>query len=142
MRLESAFYRCIYQWSLIQGGGPVLSPENTWQCPGTFLVGATGGGLLLASSGCRPEMLLAIRQCTGRPPRQRGVTPQCQRAEMALAGVAQWIGHGPVKQRVTGSIPSQGTCLSCRPGPQWGTHERQPHTDVSLPFFLPPFPSF
>ena len=25
-------------------------------------------------------------------------------------------------------------------GPQEGEHERQPHTDVSLPLFLPPFP--
>ena len=39
---------------------------------------------------------------------------------LALASVTQWIEHGPVNQRVTGSIPSQGTCLSCAPGPQWG----------------------
>ena len=39
---------------------------------------------------------------------------------VARAGVAQWIGHQPVNQRVTGSIPSQGTCLGCRPGPQVG----------------------
>ena len=55
----------------------------------------------------------------------------------ALASVAQWIEHGPVNQRVTGSIPSQGTCLVCRPGPQWGTHEKQPHIDVSLPLSFP-----
>ena len=36
----------------------------------------------------------------------------------ALAGVAQWIERRPVNHRVTGSIPSQGTCLGCRPGPQ------------------------
>ena len=30
----------------------------------------------------------------------------------ALTGVAQWIECRPVKQRVTGSIPSQGTCLA------------------------------
>ena len=36
----------------------------------------------------------------------------------ALAGVAQWIEHQPVNQRVTSSIPSQGTCLGCGPGPQ------------------------
>ena len=36
----------------------------------------------------------------------------------ALAGVAQWIECQPMNQRVTGSIPSQGTCLGCRPGPQ------------------------
>ena len=37
---------------------------------------------------------------------------------VALAGVAQWIEHQPMKQRVADSIPSQGTCLGCRPGPQ------------------------
>ena len=36
---------------------------------------------------------------------------------LALAAVAQWIEHWPANQRVTGSIPSQGTCLGCRPGP-------------------------
>ena len=50
----------------------------------------------------------------------------------ALAGVAQWIECGPVNQRVTGSIPNQGTCLGCRPHLQWGACERQPHIDVSL----------
>ena len=37
---------------------------------------------------------------------------------MALACVAQWIEHGPANQKVTGSIPSQGTCLGYRPGTQ------------------------
>ena len=36
----------------------------------------------------------------------------------ALADMAHWIEHLPVKQRVAGSIPSQGTCLGCGPGPQ------------------------
>ena len=56
-----------------------------------------------------------------------------------LAGVAQWIERQPANQRVTGSIPSQGTCLGCRPGPWWGVYEKQPHTDVSLPPLLLPF---
>ena len=71
---------------------------------------------------------------------------------LALAGVAQWIGcwyEGDrqenilvriafshlagvapetecrsVNQRIAGSIPSQGTCLGCRPGPHLGAHER------------------
>ena len=55
----------------------------------------------------------------------------------ALSGVAQWIECQPVNQRVKGSIPSQGTCLGCRPGPQLGACERQPYTDPSLPFSLP-----
>ena len=54
-----------------------------------------------------------------------------------MAGVAQWIECQPVNQRVIGSIPSQGTCLDCRPGPQFGIHEKQPHIGVSIPFFLP-----
>ena len=49
---------------------------------------------------------------------------------LPLAGVAQWVGHHPADQRVTGSIPSQGTCLGCGPGPRWGAHGRQP-IDVS-----------
>ena len=47
--------------------------------------------------------------------------------------LAQWIECQPANQRVASSIPSQGTCLACGPGPQWAAHERQPHTDVSLP---------
>ena len=55
---------------------------------------------------------------------------------VALAGVAQWIVCGPVNQRVPGLIPSLGTCLGCRPGPQLGACEGQPYIDVSLPLFL------
>ena len=55
-------------------------------------------------------------------------------AVSALAGVAQWIEHQPANQKVAGSIPSQGTA-----GPL-GVWEMQP-IDVSLPLFLPPFPS-
>ena len=47
----------------------------------------------------------------------------------------------PVNQRITGSIPNQGTCLGCRLGPQHGACERQSHIDVSLPLFLSPLPS-
>ena len=51
----------------------------------------------------------------------------------ALAGVAQWIEYRPENERVTGSIPSQGTCQGCRPGPQQGAHRRQPHINVFFP---------
>ena len=57
----------------------------------------------------------------------------------SLAGVAQWIERRPANPRFTGGIPSQGTCLGCRPGPQQGASEKQPHIDVSLTLF--PFPS-
>ena len=59
---------------------------------------------------------------------------------IALYSVAQWIEGQPAGQRVTDSIPSQGTCLGGGPDPQLGAHKRQPHIDASLPL-LPPFPS-
>ena len=37
---------------------------------------------------------------------------------IALAGVAQMIELWAANQSVAGSIPSQGTCLGCWPGPQ------------------------
>ena len=39
-----------------------------------------------------------------------------------LAGVAQWIEHQPMNQRVSGWFPPDHmvTCLGCRPGPQRG----------------------
>ena len=39
---------------------------------------------------------------------------------LALVGVGQWIERWPVNQRVSGSIPSQDTCLGCGPGPWCG----------------------
>ena len=59
----------------------------------------------------------------------------------ALAGVAQWTECQHVNQKVADSVPSQGASLDCRPGPQLGACERQ-LIYVSLPFFLPPLPSF
>ena len=51
-----------------------------------------------------------VKCCKGRA--------KTQVRALALAGVAQWIECLPANQRVTSSIPSQGTCLGCRPGPQ------------------------
>ena len=66
----------------------------------------------------------------------------CKEGRHTLTGVAQLAGHCPTKGNVVGSIPGQGTCLGCGPGPQLGACERQlvdiSHIDVSLP----PFPSF
>ena len=56
----------------------------------------------------------------------------------ALAAVAQWIERQPVNQRVTGSIPSQGTCLGCRPRGKPSMFLS--HIDV-LYLFLSPFHS-
>ena len=71
----------------------------------------------------------------------------CRRFDkIALAGVAQWIEHWPANQKVASSIPGQGTCLGCWPG-YWlgGVRGNRlmslSHVSVSLPLFLPPFPS-
>ena len=55
--------------------------------------------------------------------------------DRALAGGTQWIDRGPVSQRVTGSIPSQGTRLGYRTGPQWGVCKSQPHVVVAFLLF-------
>ena len=54
-----------------------------------------------------------------------------EQAPTALTGLAQWIKCQPVNQSVSGLIPSQGTCLGCGPGPQWG-HTRGNHTLMFL----------
>ena len=53
------------------------------------------------------------------------------------------VGRCPANCKIEGLIPSQGTCLPGLPvwSPvSWGTYRKQ-STDVSLPVFLPPFPS-
>ena len=35
-----------------------------------------------------------------------------------LVGMTQWIECSLANQGVTASVPSQGTCLGCKPGPQ------------------------
>lgn len=39
--------------------------------------------------------------------------------ELALTGVAQWVGHHP-QPKVAGSIPDQDTGLCCGFDPWWG----------------------
>ena len=51
--------------------------------------------------------------------------------KIALAGGAQWIECQPVNRKVAGLVPSQGTYLDGRPGPQL-VCERQ-LIGVSLP---------
>ena len=57
-----------------------------------------------------PEARKLLGPCRGDPQKRFGM--------LALAGVAQWIECPPANQRVTGLIPSQGTCLGCQTGPQ------------------------
>ena len=54
--------------------------------------------------------------------------------QRALAGVTQWIERQPVNKKVTGSIPSQGTCLGCGTGPHLRECKKQPiNVFLSLP---------
>ena len=46
--------------------------------------------------------------------------------DSALSGVAQWVGHHPANNKVISLIPSQGTRLSCGPGPWLDACKRQP----------------
>ena len=57
----------------------------------------------------------------------------------ALTCVAQLIGHSPTKRKVTGLIPSQGTCLGCGSGPWLGCLREATLTlmFLSLSFSLP-----
>lgn len=48
------------------------------QCLEMFLVVTTGGGVLLASIGWRPGLLLNVLQCTGEPPQQRISQPKME----------------------------------------------------------------
>ena len=50
---------------------------------------------------------------------------------LGLDGVAQWIECQSVNQKITGSVPSQGTCLGCGSGTRMRTREGQP-INVSL----------
>ena len=57
----------------------------------------------------------------------------------ALTDVAQLVGCHPVKWKVTGLIPGQGTCLGCRFGPPSGRVQEATNqsTFLSLSFSLP-----
>ena len=59
----------------------------------------------------------------------------------ALAGVAQWIEPQPANQRVAGSIRVRAHAWVVGQVPWCRACKRQPHIHVSLPLFLPPFPS-
>ena len=69
-----------------------------------------------------------------------GVRGGVLRTTWAPAGVALSSEHGPVKPKGSQFNSWSGTCLGCGPGPQLGPCESRP-IDVSLPLFLPPFPS-
>ena len=84
----------------------------------------------VVAGGCEVKMYVQNNALNSRHQVLLKVRKRC------LPGVAQWIECWPVNQKVTISIPSQGTCLCCGPGPQFRVCERQPHIDVSLPLPL------
>ena len=97
-------------------------PNSAETLPWRFLAGAAPS----------PRECAELRFCLG----YRTATEVMKQAP---AGVARRTRCRPVNRTVTGSTPSQGTCLGCGPGPQSVACKRQPHIDVSLPLFLPPF---
>ena len=54
----------------------------------------------------------------------------------SYTGVAQWVERGLRNCQLDSQ---SGHMPGLQPGPQWGPCDRQPHTDVSLLLFLPPF---
>ena len=48
-----------------------------------------------------------------------------KKVSWTVTGVAQLVGRHPAKQKVAGSVPSQGTGLDCGFGPQVGAYEKQ-----------------
>ena len=69
----------------------------------------------------------------------RKETCQGNKVEQALTHVVQFVAHRPAKQKVTGSNPSQGTCLGCGFSP-WMGHIQEtadPRFFLSLSLSLP-----
>lgn len=70
------------------------TPVDMWQCLEAFLVVTVGGGLLMASSGQRPGMLLAARAC--RTPHNTGwPCPGRSRATRRNSGLGDLRGLVP-----------------------------------------------
>ena len=64
------------------------------------------------------------------------VLPKTRRWDVALTGVAQWVGCYPAKREVAGLIPAHGTGLDC----EFGHAFEGQVIDVSLTsMFLSPF---
>ena len=58
-----------------------------------------------------------------------------------LTSVAQLVGHHPAKQKVSGSIAGQGTCLGCRFSPRGAHAEGNPLmflSHINVPLLLSP----
>ena len=62
-------------------------------------------------------------------------------ASWALAGIAQWTERRLRTKGLLVQFPVGAYTWVVGQVPQVGAHERQPHTDISLPLFLLPFPS-
>ena len=86
--------------AVIFGQGWFCASKGIWQCLETLLV-VTAEQEGLASTGCRPGMLLNLPQHTGQPCQQRVTCPkrqQCQDWETPLCGVCAVLG---IKSRLT-----------------------------------------
>ena len=73
--------------------------------------------------GNRPTAFQFMGWCSNRL--SRLARANLRVLKLALAPVARWIECRPVNWEVASSIPSEGTCLGCGPGPQLGASKRQ-----------------
>ena len=69
-------------------------------------------------------------------PRSHTHTPFLKKIYSTQASVAQWIECWPANQRITGSIPSEGTCLGCAGQDLSRGHMRSNHTSMFLSLSL------
>ena len=86
------------------------SSKKCSTCEAVEAMDTEGRGSFLSLHRLAELCLLRIQQCVA----------SVKNKTSNLAGVAQWIERWPANQRVAGSIPNQGICLGCRPGPQYG----------------------
>ena len=123
--------------------GPAGSmPLNLGQpVMGINLVGPVGGAAAQASSGFMPTY--PANQVNGETAYSKQSLKVNLGNSFSRDTEKPWLvwlsglSAGLPNQRVTGSIPSQGTCLGCSPGPQWGGSREASYTLMFLPFFFP-----
>ena len=63
--------------------------------------------------------------------------PELKNKLLPLASMAQLVECWPMNQKVAGSIPSQGTCLSCRFSPLLGHVQEATNRCFSLTSIFP-----
>ena len=140
----------VYSWAPFLSGGcgwvGCLPPQRAQLLPDSPLCTVTLPGSRTArplsfGSGCIP--IVARTPCTS--PSFVGFPKSCTlfvkvpgiKTLLALTGVSQWVGHCPENRRV----PVQFPVTAPAGGARGDLSVFLTNSDVSVPFFLPPFPS-